>query len=367
MNHTTSDQDRTARRPLVVRFGAFGDMVQLTSSLRALATDRGAPCDVLAAHGWVAEVFRGLPFVGTLRWVTSRRAPYWLSASQREAVRWLRERGPGPTWLIERKAAPARKSHWLLRRSGVPEDLVVDSRQLDRGGLEHTLDFELRVVRTPPPGGPSRERSADGSGALLPRLAVTEEERADVDRWLSRRGWGGEPLVVLQTQSRRTNRGRWADARWLETMRAILAERPGWRLLLAGSPAERQPIEELAGRMGDDRVWPAAADLPLRRLFALFTVARSCVSLDSGPAHAAATLGCPLVVLMGRGDPRRCRPVSCGSDVRVVSALPPEEWPDDPVTWHVRNRLEDIAVDDVLAAWRSLGARAALPAPETAA
>ena len=46
------------------------------------------------------------------------------------------------------------------------------------------------------------------------------------------------------------------------------------------------------------------AALPLRQLFALCTRAHSMISVDTGPAHAAAALDLPLVVLFG-AEPQR--------------------------------------------------------------
>lgn len=349
--------------PLVVRFGAFGDTVQLTSSLQALAALRGGPCDVLTAHGWGQRILADQPFVGEIRSLSSRRTPYWLSPEQHRVVRWLRERGTGPVWLIEPRDRAADKTLWLLRRGGVPRDRIVDGRDLDRGLLEHTLDFQLRVVSTSPPTDPEGPKP---SGEMTPeppppRLGLSGAEKAEAEGWLRDRGWRGEPLIVLQTQSRRRNRGRWPDASWVSTIRAMLDEESDARILLPGAPHEARAIEALAKAVGDPRVWPAATDLPVRRLFGVLARSRSCVSLDSGPAHAAATLGCPVVVLLGMADPRRCRPVSCGAEVRLVASIPPDAWPDDPFAWQRLNRLESIPVDEVLSAWRSLDAP---PEPE---
>jgi len=43
--------------------------------------------------------------------------------------------------------------------------------------------------------------------------------------------------------------------------------------------------------------------------------------VDTGPAHAAAALNCPLVVLFGKANPRRFRPVSLASPVQVIQGF----------------------------------------------
>jgi heptosyltransferase-2/heptosyltransferase-3 len=51
-----------------------------------------------------------------------------------------------------------------------------------------------------------------------------------------------------------------------------------------------------------------ADDLPIRILLPLLERARSLVSVDTGPAHAAAALKCRTVALFGTSDPILYRP-----------------------------------------------------------
>ena len=52
----------------------------------------------------------------------------------------------------------------------------------------------------------------------------------------------------------------------------------------------------------------AANDLPVTRLLPLLERAKSLIAVDTGPAHAAAALGCPTVALFGHIDPWLYRP-----------------------------------------------------------
>jgi heptosyltransferase-2/heptosyltransferase-3 len=84
----------------------------------------------------------------------------------------------------------------------------------------------------------------------------------------------------------------------------------------------------------------------LRKLFALGAVAHSMISVDSGPAHAAAALSVPLVVLYGAQTPKQWLPRSpTGSPVIGVGGPP------------VSTRADQIPVDAVFDAWRALGDR----------
>jgi heptosyltransferase-2/heptosyltransferase-3 len=51
-----------------------------------------------------------------------------------------------------------------------------------------------------------------------------------------------------------------------------------------------------------------ADDLSVRTLLALLQRAHSMISVDTGPAHAAAALGCPTLALFGTAPPILYRP-----------------------------------------------------------
>ena len=76
-------------RPLLVRFGALGDLILCTPLMRALATQAGQPCDVVAHGRWSPEVLSHLPFVGDVVCLPSRKSPYWFSPDQWRLARWL--------------------------------------------------------------------------------------------------------------------------------------------------------------------------------------------------------------------------------------------------------------------------------------
>ena len=82
------------------------------------------------------------------------------------------------------------------------------------------------------------------------------------------------------------------------------------------------------------------------RLLALCARSHSMISVDTGPAHAAAALGLPLVVLFGAHSQQQWLPRSpCGSPVLGVGG-PPQS-----------TRLDQISVETVFAAWCALDAQ----------
>jgi heptosyltransferase-2/heptosyltransferase-3 len=335
-------------RPLVVRFGAIGDMILLTALVRGLAAREGRRCDLVVSSGASPKVLAGLDEVGDVFTLPSRRTPYWLAPEQRRLVQWLRRRGPSPTWVVE----DMEKVEWLLERGGVGGEWRVSMFDVPRGDLEHAVHHLYRMLATRPAA--AAPASDDHPPRPAPYLAVSDAELADCDAWIASRGWTGRPLVLLQTQSRRRFRGRWPDERWGRVAAAVLARLPESRAVLIGAPAEEAALTALAAAVGDARVEVAATDLPLRRLFALLTRAHSCVSLDTGPAHAAAVLGCPLVVLVGSADPRRNHPVPIASPLRLVTAWPEERWPPTGDAWVASHRPEQVPEEPLVAAWEEV-------------
>ena len=339
-----------SENPLVLRFGALGDTVLLTALLRDLANRWGGPCDVVTGAGAQRRVLAGLDSVREVFTLASRRRPYPLAPEQWALVRWLRRRGEPPTWVFDPVAA---KTEWLAGRGGIPAGRRISMREVLRPLGEHTLDYQRRLAAAVPPAWERRAPPLPSAPAE-PELVVPETDRRDCRRWIEESGWGGRALVVVQSQSRRRNRGRWPNERWAAAVAAVLGDLPEARVLLLGAPAEAPAVEALRAVCDDPRVVNVAAELPLDRLFALMTVAHSCLSLDSGPAHVAAALGCPVVVLPGWADPRRNRPPGPPERVQVVAEAPPEEWPPDVYGWQRWHRLEAVRVEAVVEAWRGL-------------
>ena len=66
-----------------------------------------------------------------------------------------------------------------------------------------------------------------------------------------------------------------------------------------------------------------AAELGLRQLLGMSELAHSMISVDTGPAHAAAALGLPLVVMFGAESQREWLPRSpSGSTVLGIGGPP---------------------------------------------
>lgn len=343
--------------PLVIRFGAFGDMVLLTPLLHLLHRRYGQACRVLGSGSWLEPLFAGHPDVNATLKLTSRKRPYWLDASQRQLVALLRTEPPGPVYVCDDYSVD--KIRWLLARAHVPADHCVFANpgcRLREG--EHWIARWTRFAAMTP-AAYAATPTADALDARdSPYLVVTHNDRADLAAWLHAHDCGIAPLVLLQPGNKRTlKRGRagqigddkyWPRENWVAVIHAVLARVPDARVILCGAPPEAPMLRAIAADAGSRSVLAAGDELPLRRLLALCACASAMISVDTGPAQAAAALGCPLIVLYGAQPRSLWLPRSAnGSTVVPLGGLPE------------RNRIDAISVDEVTAAWQHLPLRKA--------
>ena len=341
-------------RPLIVRCGAFGDMVLLTALIRPLHARFGRPIDVLTSGPWSLPLLSGQPGVGEVFTVRSRRTPYWLAPDQRSVVRRLRERPPGPTWLCDGNDAVEP----MLRRVEIPREYIVDVKDHPRLAGEHAVEQWRRLAAVMPAAVPASLLAGDAAGVAPGcHLVVGDAQRGDLDVWLRARGIGAAPLLLVQAGNKRTmrrglrrlaaNHKYWPSERWAAVIRFLRARHPAHRVILLGTGPERELNRELIAAARSEGLVNAAGDLPIPRLIALLERAQGLVTVDSGPAHAAAAVGCPQVVLFGKASPSLYRPWGvAGADVRVLTGQVDGE-----------PSMLGIPVTQVTDAWAALGLR----------
>jgi heptosyltransferase-2/heptosyltransferase-3 len=246
------------------------------------------------------------------------------------------------------------RMEWLLARAGVTTDQVLSSQNPPRPRLEHLLDYELRMAHEDPPHFAGAAPGTYPEPAPAPELVLTAEERSEYLQTLTDAKWEGQPLVLIQATARRSHRGLWPTENWVELAREILKLKPDAWIVPVGAPSERRQLQTLRRAIADSRVTDMTPGLTLRRLFALLEHAHSMISQDTGPAHAAAALGCPVVVLAGRADPRRNRPAGPPERVQLATAFADGSWPSTVGEWWRTHRPENIQVSEVIDAWSRL-------------
>jgi heptosyltransferase-2/heptosyltransferase-3 len=309
-----------------VRCGAFGDMVLLTALIRVLYAEFRLPVDIVTSGSWSEPLLHGQPGVGQIFSMRSRKTPYWLSGDQKRVVQGLRARGVGPTWFCDADDA----ARPILDRAGIPSECIVDVK--DHGLLpgEHATEQWRRFAQIMPRMAPAGAHRAD-IDAIAPGcyLEVAQSQRVELAAWLEARDLADQPLLLLQIGNKRTmrrglrrmavNNKYWPLERWAEVLKFLRQRHPRHAILLLGTGPEfelNQQLEALAAVPGVHNV---ADDLPIPRLIALLDRAEGLLSVDSGPAHAAAGVGCPQVVLFGKALPSLYRPWgTAGAEVQLL-------------------------------------------------
>lgn len=345
--------------PVVLRFAAVGDVVLLTVLLQALAQRYGRPVHVLSSGEWTPVLLGHDPAVSELRLLASRRAPYWLTPSQWAANRWLKAHR-GPVYLCD----PDPYGEAVVQRAGIPESRLVRAWKHWPGDGIHWADWWLQIAALDAVACPGPARPV--TTPARPRLHAPAAWHQEAQAWLQRHGLDGHPLVLVQAGHKKTyKRGRigtaghdkhWPAERWAAVIRGILQTLPGAAVLVCGSSREAGLAQEIVDAAGappaGSRVVNIAALQPtLERLVALAARAHSMVSVDTGPAHVAGAMDCPLTVLYASAGWGRWKPRAPQSTVTALGPQAPTPGA----------RLLDLSPEQALAAWRALPPRA-LPA-----
>ena len=344
--------------PLVMRFGAMGDMVLLIPMLKALQQRYGQPCELVSSGSWTLPLMQRVPACGEVRLLTSRRTPYWFNRSQQQLVDTLRHRPAGPVYVFE----PDEKPLALLRRGGVGAEWICSVRDLPRQAGEHIAAHALRLARETPSALRGSPDFAVAS-ALEPdaRPSMSEADRRDCAAWLVHHQLAGAPLVLLQPGNKKTMKGGdrqrasnvdyWPEANWGAVIAGVRQLLPASRVIICGTPSERPLAEDIMAQIPGPRdgVFIATDELPIPRLLALQERAHSLISVNTGPAHSAAAMGCPEVVMFTRHSHRAAdlyAPVPTTAPVKII--FPDQAQPDAG--------LSSITPDTVVTAWHEMSA-----------
>ena len=174
-------------------------------------------------------------------------------------------------------------------------------------------------------------------------LEVSERRKVAARGLLRANGiTNGRPLIALCPGSINSRAKRWPAERY-----AALADRfideCGANVLLIGSAAEEDVSLEVSGRMHNKPV-VLTGKTELSELVAVLSLIDLLVTNDTGPAHIAAALGRPTLVIFGPTNPLTTRPFSpygevirqppdcapcmlrdCPIDHRCMTAITPDE------------------------------------------
>ena len=336
--------------PTVIRLGRVGDMIAITALLNLLHERFGRPCNVIGAGPWNEAIFRAHPDVARV-WSFSRHRALMLNAAAPGALWALHGNAPAPIYICEHQPKPLARVRQFLALGRIDSRRCAYLIDEPPGGTENWIDRQLQLGMRTPPAAHHLKTQELSSRVRAPRLVLLDQEREACTAWIRARGWEGRELILIQPGNYRSMRHgavstddkAWPIERWVELLRHLHDVMPQAVLVLRGYGEEMDLLRQIQTAAALPAV--AVADLALRETFALCERAHSMISVDTGPAHAAAAFGRPLVVLFGAESAQTWLPRSAGSPVIGLGGPP------------YSKQVAAISVESVFRAWRSFEAR----------
>jgi predicted lipopolysaccharide heptosyltransferase III len=304
-----------APRMLLIRLRSLGDSILALPLLDALQRWRpGLKLDVLVEQPYAA-VFAQHPAVDTLLTLRpskvrtgpglSRAAALWMIRRRRYPAVLDLHGGTTAQIFVFGSGAPIRIGQEQHRRAWVYNARVPPSSTIwGRDGL-HTVEHQASVMRwlglSLPPKLSCRINPGDAARTSVGSRLAQSGIRAD------------RYLVIHPTATLRTKQ--WSAANFAEVAdRLVRCYR--MPVIITAGPSESQVLLDVGKHASETHFY--WSDLTLAELFALIERCRLFVGNDSGPTHAAAALGRPVVAVWGSSNQRAWHP--WGTEYELVGS-----------------------------------------------
>ncbi len=299
-----------------------GDAVMTIPALRELRRVLPGAHITLETRAWAEGIFEGTDFVDDILQIES--GARGLKAFMQQAREWRKRRFDlavlfpnafAPALVAAAARIPLRAGYATDgRRALLTHPLPVPAWRATR----HEVFYYLNIVS-------ELERILSGSSPIegrTPRLdlEVSEARREGARRLLREAGANlSRPLVALCPGSTNSRAKRW-PSRSYAALADLLIEKLGAQVILIGAREERDVSEEVVTQMRC-RSLMLTGRTSLAETTAVLSVADLLVTNDTGPAHLAAAVNCPIIVIFGPTNPLTTRPFS---PLATVLREPPE-------------------------------------------
>jgi lipopolysaccharide heptosyltransferase II len=151
---------------------------------------------------------------------------------------------------------------------------------------KHFIDVNLDLMR-------ALGAKADGDNM---EIWSRKEDSDYVKRLLRENGILEDDLLICVNVSSKEPAKFWITERWAH-LADLLTEKLDARIVFTGVPNDRRLVEPIINRMNYQGI-DFVGKTSLHQFAALLRRSNLCITVDSGPMHAAAAVGTPLVALM---------------------------------------------------------------------
>lgn len=270
----------------------------------------GSTVDFLASLT-AAPLLRGVAGIDRVFTLRRRNVPFWLSLEKIRLASALRAARYDLAIVLEHAA----RYYEVVERAGIPR--VTGFRETRFDPSLHSIANNLRAA------------GFDDVAERSWRMLIGRDDAAPSPIARGTRHVHDRPLVGFNVgygpASRKKNQERrlrgWplehfaAVGRWLLERNAVL--------VLNGAPEDWPTVRRLTSMLPSEGVLDFTGRLTLRESVSLIRDLDLLVSVDSGPAHIAAALGTPLIVLWGPGILEQTRPVAADGAVDILREAVP--------------------------------------------
>jgi heptosyltransferase-2 len=300
------DNTQNSARTLVISPNWIGDAVMAQPLLHLLKQAHPERAIDVLAPPQVVPVWRRIQEADDILVTPFRHRALQLGERFRYA-RLLRGRGYSDAYVLPNTLKYA-LIPWLAR---IPRRVGYKGEM--RYGMVNVMHHDERPPRSMVPfyAALAREPELPLTGKLSrPRLVVGSEETERVGQRLGidlQR-----PLIAFAPGAEFGIAKRWPPAHYGALAREVMRSVPEARILLMGSPNDRETCEQVqafAGAAGEAML-NLSGQTSLDDAIALLAKATAVVSNDSGLLHIASALNRPVVALYGSTDPNYAPPLS---------------------------------------------------------
>lgn len=351
---------RDARRILVLRPDAIGDLVLMSPFLRELRGSNATCWITLLVDPRFSNLVELCPYVNEVlafngaspgAMTRLRILGRALSFASRSLWRRHFDLALCPRWDVDNyHSAYVCRVSGAVHRVGYSENVSSHKQKLNRGlDRKFTYTLDDRTPMHEVERNLNFLRSVGGtvtSDGL--ELWLSEEDRNVAREAFSSKGLGGGEFVIAVAPGARHAKRQWPLERFVQ-LGCQLTHELGAKILVVGGEEDKERAQELAEALGDEGFSFAGATI--RQTAAMLELAKLAISNDSGPMHLAAAAGVPVVEISchpANGDPSHANsPVRFRPWVKehiVIQPAAPREPCGAACEWHEAHCILGVSI-----------------------